>query len=100
MSNISEQIPAPIRSVQTMGFGSHRQLDRPASAIRAGASSMPSSWQTRGVPSYDGSRHHTESVRTFGDIALDPLRWAVSTKVHKICSGATACGVVVLAFAL
>jgi len=99
MSDVSKQISTSNRSVQTMSFGSHRLSDRPASALRAGASSMPSTWQSRGVPTHDGSRQYGASVRSFGDIALDPLRWAVSTKFHGLCCGAVA-GVFLLILAL
>jgi hypothetical protein len=47
---------------------------------------MPAAWQTRGVPSYDGPAPHGADVRSFGDILLDPLRWAPSTKAHKIAT--------------
>ncbi|MDB4054193.1 hypothetical protein N9499_09850 [Octadecabacter sp.] len=47
---------------------------------------MPAAWQTRGVPSYDGPSPHGADVRSFGDILLDPVRWALSTKAHKIAT--------------
>ncbi|MCF2872211.1 hypothetical protein L0664_14135 [Octadecabacter sp. G9-8] len=78
-----------------MSFGSHRQSDRPASAVRAGASTMPAAWQTRGVPSHDGHLQHGATVRSFGDILLDPLRWTMSSMLHKIASVSIACAVVV-----
>ena len=54
-----------------------------------GASLHPrcrAAWQTRGVPSYDGPAPHGADVRSFGDILLDPVRWALSTKAHKIAT--------------
>jgi len=94
MSSVNKYTPVRVQAPQTMSFGSHRQSDRPASAVRAGASTMPAAWQTRGVPSYDGATQHGATVRSFGDILLDPLRWAFSSNVHKAATGVVTCAVV------
>lgn len=95
MSSVDPPNRANERISQTMSFGSHRQSDRPASAQRAGEAPKPPAWQSRGVPSYDQAQHHGAAVRSFGDIALDPLRWAISTKARRIVS-AGVCYVVVM----
>lgn len=86
MNNARKYAPTAAQSSETVSFGAHRQLDRPASALRAGASSMPAAWQTRGGPSSYETSQHGAPARTVVDIAMDPLRWTVSTKVHKIAS--------------
>lgn len=80
-------IPARATGPQTVSFGSHRQSDRPASAIRAGASSMPSAWQSRGISTGAASYQYGAPVRSIGDIMMDPLRKALSTRVGKVASG-------------
>jgi hypothetical protein len=76
------------RNASTMSFGAHRQMDLPASAIRAGASTMPRAWQTRGVPDHNGDFQYGAPVRTIGDIMADPLRRALATTPRKIaCAG-------------
>lgn len=86
MTSVNKYTPVQTRSVQTMSFGSHRQTDRPASAVRAGASTMPAAWQTRGVQSFDTTSQHGAPARTFVEIALDPFKWAMSTKLHRIAT--------------
>lgn len=71
---------------ETQSFGAHRQSDRPASAVRAGATTMPMAWQARGVSSV-GERPSDVPARALTDLMLDPVRWAVSTPAHKIGSG-------------
>lgn len=80
-----------------MSFGAYRQLDIPASAIRAGASTMPRTWQTRGVPTQDGSFKYGdgEPAKSIADIVTAPFRRALATKPHIIATAGLVCMTVV-----
>lgn len=78
-----------------VSFGAHRHADRPASAVQAGASTMPAAWETRGVSSIGAVRNRDIPVRTIADIALDPLRWMISTKIHQAGTAVLVLGVIV-----
>lgn len=95
MSSVNKYTPVRVQSSQTMSFGAHRQSDRPASAVRAGATSMPAAWQTRDGPYHDTPSQYGIAVRSIGDIVLDPLRWAMSSKLHKAASAIVAITVIV-----
>lgn len=93
MTSVSKYASVPTRSPQTVSFGAHRMSDRPASAVRAGESTMPAAWQTRGVTAYKGNvSRYDAPARSVADIAMDPLRWMVSTRAHRgltaLCAGA------------
>ncbi len=75
------------RGSTTMSFGAHRQSDMPASAIRAGGSSMPAAWQTRGTQ-HNGNLHQFGApVRSFRDILTDPFRKVLTSLPRKIAFG-------------
>jgi len=96
MTSVSKYTPASTLASSTASFGTHRHADRPASALRAGASSMPAAWQTRGVASY-GARHQFDApARTIFDIAKDPFRWLVSTRVHQIMTALAVSGLALI----
>ncbi len=85
-NSVKKYTSVRVPSTQPSSFGARRQPDRSATARRFASSAMPAAWQTRGVPSYDGPAPHGADVRSFGDILLDPVRWALSTKAHKIAT--------------
>jgi len=61
---------------------------------------MPAAWQTRGVPSFKGQQSPYEAEpRSMLDIAMDPARWAISTRIHCIGTGLVA-STIILALAL
>jgi len=72
------------QTASTTSFGTHRQSDRPASAIRAGASTMPAAWKSQ-AGAYESTQHqYGAPVRSILDIVADPFRRAISTKPRKI----------------
>ncbi|PVA08034.1 hypothetical protein [Thalassorhabdomicrobium marinisediminis] len=97
MTQHNKPAPDPSRMSHTFSFGAHRMGDRPASAVASGASSMPAAWQSREAPKaqpFPGA----DSVRSLGDIALDPLRWVLAATWRKaVCAGLLGALVVMLA---
>ncbi|SMX32240.1 hypothetical protein [Octadecabacter ascidiaceicola] len=83
------------RNSSTMSFGTHRQMDVPASAIRAGASTMPPAWQTRGVPTKNGGFQHGEPAKSFAEIVSTPFHRALATKPRKIAAAGIICMAVI-----
>jgi hypothetical protein len=47
---------------------------------------MPAAWQTSPTPQASQNRTQGAQVRSFRDMLLDPLRWAMSSNLHKISS--------------
>jgi len=73
------------RIAETSSFGTHRKNDRPASAVRNGASSMPAAWKQSKTAARATSQHkYGEPVRAFSDMALDPLRWVTANRYRMI----------------
>ncbi|MCF2903513.1 hypothetical protein L0666_00795 [Octadecabacter sp. CECT 8868] len=93
MSSVSKYVSPSKTTPQTNGVCLHRNSEIPSSAIRAGASTMPSAWAADGNDGKSTFRSGSDKVRSFADIAMDPFRWMTSSKAHMIAS-ALALGVV------
>ena len=90
-------IPTFTHANETVSFGTHRHADRPASAIRSGASSMPSAWQSRSTPTHPSALHGEHTVRSFDEVIKEPFVWCVSTKIGKVVTAlATGIALIVL----
>ena len=71
-SDYSYTPPTP-RTTQTISFGAHRHPDRPASAVRGGASSMP-----------DAFRSHKQSERALLTGQSEPERSLLAHALHAL----------------
>ena len=88
MTSASNYTYVPANHHQTLGLTSHRHTQLPSAAMQNNNLSMPPAWQSRNAPYYDDQQHDA-SVRSFGDIALDPLRFITATKFRKSVLGIT-----------
>lgn len=68
-------------------FGQHRMSDRPASAVKAGGSTLPAGWEADAPASRAGRGPSDHSPRSFADIALDPLRWITASRLRLMVVG-------------
>ncbi len=84
MSKSKQYIPPFAHLNETMSFGAHRHADRPASAIRSGASSMPSAWQSRMTPTHPTALHSDQSVRSYANIIKATLTRCYTTRTGQI----------------
>ena len=98
MSDLNKYIPHASPTETTVSFGMHRHPDRPASAMRAGGTTMPLAWQTRGIANSRIDHYHDQPIRSFADLALDPLRWCVATKGHAAIAVAGVVGLSLIIF--
>lgn len=90
MSKFKQYTPPQTHFNETVSFGAHRHYNKPASAIRAGASSMPPSWQSRATPTRPSALQGNHDVLNVTDMLASPLVWCIRTRIGRLLTSLVA----------
>ena len=94
MSNVNKYTPHQSPADTSHGYVGRSYAYNPSIAQQT--PKMPDAWQTRGIASTATLFENGQTVRSFADQAIDPIRWCLSSKLHMLCTVVAGAGLIAL----